>query len=163
MVAVRDHLHHCAGCRDLLDELKVVDALLFTAKPVALPENFTFAVMAETRSMPAPRAHQSRVWSFLALYLAAAWMAAAASLTITGTSPAAAFAALGTAMARAGTRADRVAAALSGSIGHTVPSLAALGIGVFGLDILLAAAAALLYIFIRPRVAARLATIREAS
>ena len=52
---VAAHVRSCTGCALLLEELKVVDALLFTTQAAELPINFTFAVMAETRTMPPPK------------------------------------------------------------------------------------------------------------
>ena len=40
----------------MLDELRVVDALIAAPRHVELPENFTFATMAEVRSLPRPHA-----------------------------------------------------------------------------------------------------------
>jgi hypothetical protein len=70
----------------LLEELKAVDALLFTTNAADLPANFTFAVMAETRSLPAPKMRQHPIGSFVALYVTAAWVAALAGILLSGVS-----------------------------------------------------------------------------
>lgn len=158
MSAVSDHLRACAGCRDLLAELKVVDALLETSKPVGLPENFTFAVMAETNGMPAPRARQHPIWSFLVLYVAAAWAAVLVAIAVSGAGAPALFASVSAWLARLAGGAALAGSAASHGIAHAVPALAAFGFGVFLVDLAVAAAFGLLYFVIRPRVAARLAS-----
>ncbi len=62
MAQVAAHLKTCEPCTALLSEVKVVDALLFTTAVPELPQNFTFAVMAELQSMPAPRTGGTRIW-----------------------------------------------------------------------------------------------------
>lgn len=163
MIAVSEHLRSCDSCRALLDELRVVDGLLFTTTVPDLPVNFTFAVMAEVNSMPAPRARQHPVWSFLVLYSAAAWVAVVLGMALTGTSPQTLFAAIWSALSRVGTTAGAVAAGASHGLVHTTPTLAAFGLGVLVLDAAVAGAIAVIYLVIRPRLAARLASVSEAS
>ena len=55
MIDTAAHIKSCGACARLVDEVKVVDALLFTTDVPELPANFTFAVMAEARSLPAPK------------------------------------------------------------------------------------------------------------
>jgi hypothetical protein len=64
-------------------------------------------------------------------------------------------------MQRAGVLSGAVAANLSHGMSHAVPSLAAFGAGVLAFDFAIAAAFAMLYFFIRPRLAARLASVPE--
>ena len=74
MALVASHLAACASCQIVLEELRVVDALLATTRPAELPPNFTFAVLAEARDLKAPR---QRAWRRPVLlgvtYLIAAW------------------------------------------------------------------------------------------
>jgi anti-sigma factor RsiW len=161
MIAVSVHLRECESCTALLEELKAIDGLLATTRVADVPENFTFAVMAEVRSLPAPRARQHPVWSFLVLYSAAAWVAAVLAMAVTGTSPRAVLAAISGALTRAGLLSGAVAATFSHGFSHFTPTLAAFGAGVLFMDVALAAAFALLYFVIRPRVAARLASVPE--
>jgi len=152
------HVRSCAACTRLLEELKVVDALLFTTDVPELPANFTFAVMAETISLPAPKRHEPRVWSFVARYVAAAWVAGLAIFLGSGAS----LAKLGAALAFGF---GRFAHALSGGaagVGHGAPALATFSVGVLSIDLALASAAALLYFVVRPRLAAHLASVSEA-
>lgn len=163
MLDVSAHLRDCTSCKELLDEVKAVDGLLFTTQVPELPENFTFAVMAEARTLPAPRAHQHPLWSFLAVYSAAAWVAAVLAMLLTGTSPSAVVAAVSTALARLGVLSGAVSSGVSPGLSHLTPTLAAFGAGVLVIDVALGCAFALLYFVIRPRVAARLASIPESS
>src|SRR5271166_909368 len=69
------HLDDCANCRAVLEELRVVDALLLSPRSFEPPVNFTFRTMAEIRSMPAP-APLRRSWPWLfGLYLFLSWIA----------------------------------------------------------------------------------------
>lgn len=163
MIALSSHLKTCESCRDLLEELKAVDGLLATTACAPLAENFTFAVMAEVRTLPAPRARQHPVWSFLALYSAAAWVAAVLAMALTGTAPARVFGAVSSALARLGVFSGSVSAGVSHGLSHVMPTLAAFGAGVLLIDFAIAGAFAVLYFVIRPRVAARLASIPESS
>ncbi len=75
MRATAEHLRTCDECRATLDELKVIDALLATTAPVDLAPNFTYAVMAEVRSLPQPRAFRFSHWALLSFYTIGAWVA----------------------------------------------------------------------------------------
>jgi anti-sigma factor RsiW len=68
------HLRTCGRCKGVLDELRVVDALLAAPRAVELPENFTFATMAEVRSLPRPQVSRAPVFAYLVSYLIAAWL-----------------------------------------------------------------------------------------
>lgn len=160
---VSSHLRECRSCSELLDEVRAVDGLLFTTSAADLPENFTFAVMAEVNSMPSPHARQHPVWSFLALYVAAAWVAAVLGIAYTGTSPGSLLSALYRALAAAGGSVGHLASAASHNMGQSTPALATFGIGLLTLDAAVAAAIALVYFIIRPRLAARLASVSEVS
>ena len=157
MADIRAHIASCEHCRALLDEVKVVDALLFTTKVPDLPHNFTFAVMAEVQSMPAVRASSHRVWSFLAIYSAAAWVAAILALAFTGTSPQAVLGLAATALTGI---AGQIGGALAGAP-HPTPALATFGFGVLALDAVLAALVGVLYFGVRPRLASAIAFSRR--
>ena len=68
------HLAGCGPCKGVLEELRVVDALIATPRHVELPENFTFATMAEVRSLPRPHATSAPVYAYIVSYLVAAWL-----------------------------------------------------------------------------------------
>lgn len=161
MIAVSAHLKQCASCGELLQELKAVDGLLATTTVGGLPENFTFAVMAEVRDLPAPRPRQHPVWSFLALYSAAAWVASVLAMSLTGTRPETVLGVVSSGLARLGIFSNAISASLSHGLSHLTPTLAAFGAGVLLIDVAIAGAFALLYFVIRPRLAARLASFPE--
>jgi len=158
MIDIGEHVRTCASCARLLEEVKVIDALLFTTDVPELPNNFTFAVMAEARSLPAPKPLQHRLWSFVTLYLTAAWIAAlalfaasGASLTKIGAATAAGF----------GSLTQSFSGGASG-VAHGAPALATFSVGVLSVDLALAAVAATVYFLVRPRLAAHLASVSEA-
>jgi anti-sigma factor RsiW len=71
---LRAHLDTCGSCQGLLEELRVVDALTAAPRTVELPENFTFAMMAEVRALPRPHVSSAPVFAYLVSYLVAAWL-----------------------------------------------------------------------------------------
>ena len=68
------HLAGCGPCKGVLEELRVVDALISSPRHVELPANFTFATMAEVRALPRPHATSAPVYAYLVSYLVAAWL-----------------------------------------------------------------------------------------
>lgn len=70
---VEAHLRTCAHCNKLLDEIKVVDALLVTTNAPELPADFTAAVMHATKS-PRPQRSHGLLWTSVATYVVLAWM-----------------------------------------------------------------------------------------
>jgi anti-sigma factor RsiW len=75
MRAVANHLRRCPSCAATLSELRVVDGLLVTTRPVELPPNFAFAAMTHVRNLPKPRRTSGALWIALALYVVCAWIA----------------------------------------------------------------------------------------
>lgn len=161
MAAVASHLQSCGQCTALFEELKVVDGLLLTTRAPELQPNFTFAVMAEIQALPAPRPREHSVWGFLVLYSAAVWMATVIGMLATGTTPQTAIAFTAALLARAGLAGNAFAAGVTPAFTHTLPGLAAFGFAVFIVDLAIAAAFALIYFVLRPRLAARLVSIPE--
>jgi hypothetical protein len=76
------HVDGCDPCRGLLEELRVVDALLLEPRTVELPENFTCATMADVRAMPVPCARRAPIAALLAAYIAGAWSLVGAAFLI---------------------------------------------------------------------------------
>lgn len=70
---VEAHLRTCAHCIKLLDEIKVVDALLVTTNAPELPADFTAAVMHATKT-PRPQRNRGLLWTSIAAYMVLAWM-----------------------------------------------------------------------------------------
>ena len=150
MAAVSRHVRTCTSCERLLTELRVVDALLATTKPVELAPNFTFAVMAETHAIAAPRRPARAPWRVLAVYVTAAWLVACAGslLGLSGTVRsvvAPLFAGAANALA--------AAAGVAHGLAGTVPAALALSLGVLAVDGGLAILAYTAYRRLRPFVA----------
>ncbi|MBV8067594.1 MAG: zf-HC2 domain-containing protein [Candidatus Eremiobacteraeota bacterium] len=78
--SVSAHLRACAACAEFMEELRVVDALLTTAKSPHLPTNITPAVVSATRCAAPHAPRRFPVGLLLLLYLCAAWAAAFALL-----------------------------------------------------------------------------------
>jgi anti-sigma factor RsiW len=68
------HLGGCGRCKGVLEELRVVDALIASPREIELPQNFTFAMMAEVRSLPRPHVSTAPLYAYLVSYLAASWL-----------------------------------------------------------------------------------------
>ena len=79
------HLAGCGPCKGVLEELRVVDALISSPRHVELPANFTFATMAEVRSLPRPHATSAPVYAYLVSYLVAAWLLIGAGFVFAAT------------------------------------------------------------------------------
>ncbi len=156
MAAISAHLRTCDTCNALLDELRVVDALLATTDCTELAPNFTFAVMAEVRTMPRPQSRSLSVWAILSFYLLVAWIAATAvAVASHGNVPL-----LGTAVAQTQAAAGDAFAALAGAahgVGPAAPLAIGIVIAILTLDLVLAATLVVFYRTVRPRLAARLA------
>ena len=67
------HVRGCGACTGILEEMRVVDALLAVPREVELPANFTFRTMAEVRAMARPAASSVPAFAYLGGYLVAAW------------------------------------------------------------------------------------------
>ncbi len=85
MSAVSAHLKTCDACRVLLTELRVVDALLATSPKLELPPNFTFALMADIRSLAPPKRVSHPLWPWLTGYVLVAWVLAFGTVSTHGT------------------------------------------------------------------------------
>ena len=72
---VAAHLATCARCSSLLEEFRVIDALLITPRTLEPAPNFTVKVMAEVRFLPPPRRSHTPPLRVLGAYLAFAWIA----------------------------------------------------------------------------------------
>jgi anti-sigma factor RsiW len=81
---LRAHLAACGGCQGVLEELRVVEALIAAPRAVELPENFTFATMAEVRALPRPHGSPAPVVAYFVSYLVAAWLLIGAGFLLSG-------------------------------------------------------------------------------
>lgn len=125
---VAAHIPGCANCSSLLEELRVIDALLLGPRKLEPAPNFTFKVMADVRTTPRPHVHRIAGLAVIGTYLAFAWIAiglffffggatahaAWLALQATGGHAGDAFGALSTATARLfGPNTFRITAAMS--------------------------------------------------
>jgi anti-sigma factor RsiW len=150
MGRVREHVNRCAHCASLLTELRVVDALLATTRPVELAPNFTFAVMAETRATPMHAAPRFPLWGALSAYIVAAWLLAMAGYVAFG-AHGAYLGILRGSMNWLFVQAQTTIAAVSHSFGPSTPLLVGGVITVLLVDALLAIGALYLYRAARAR------------
>jgi len=68
------HLQSCHACNALLEELRVVDALLTTARsPGRVSSGFTAAVVSATEAAPLRPSTRITLWVPLLAYLVVAW------------------------------------------------------------------------------------------
>ncbi len=156
MLRVAKHVHTCKACHALLHELRSVDGLLLGAKQPELPPNFTFAVMAEVRGMPAVRRRHVPGWAVLAGYLFCAWVAVAAAIAVRGGHWPEIAGAFGS-VTHLG-----VWRGLGNALHSIAPATPLVAAGVAGLLVLDAALFIALFIFyrsVRPRLAEHLATV----
>lgn len=150
------HIDRCTPCREVLEELRVVDALLLTPRDVRLAPNFTFATMAEVRAVQAPQTRRAPVLAYLVSYVVAAWLIVAAAFVLSPQAMrvlAVTFLALVASVMDAFGGVGHVLARLSGHDGTAVGTIVG---GVLLLDITLAVVLGAALVYVRPRLAERL-------
>jgi len=76
------HVDACDACRSLLEELRVVDALLLRPRAIEPGAAFTDATMSELRALPPPSPPRSRVPAYLTCYVVGAWCLIAAGFVL---------------------------------------------------------------------------------
>jgi anti-sigma factor RsiW len=74
---VAAHVHACRECQTLLRELRVIDALLTTASPPRVGDDFTAAVVSAAHATPVRRPRRVPFGIALLLYVGIAWTLAA--------------------------------------------------------------------------------------
>ena len=76
MREVAEHIDSCPSCGTFLQELRVVDALLWTVRPPgSIGSDFTQTVVSATRGAHPQRVNRLPLWAPLLAYLALAWVA----------------------------------------------------------------------------------------
>jgi len=153
MARVGTHLRACSHCASLLAELRVVDALLATTKPVELAPNFTFAVMAEAASVPIHATRRLSLWAVLSFYLIAAWLALSGIYVVLG-DRLAHLGTLGRQFAESGSQGLAAVTATAQSVSPATPLVVGGVFGVLMLDAALAVVAVFAYRAARFRLAA---------
>ncbi|HYL26431.1 MAG TPA: zf-HC2 domain-containing protein, partial [Candidatus Nitrosotalea sp.] len=71
--AVAAHVRACRSCDALLGELRVIDALLETARVPGVAARFTDAVVSATQQTPVRKPRRLPFGAGLLLYVAIAW------------------------------------------------------------------------------------------
>jgi len=137
---VAAHVADCPNCSALLEELRVIDALLLTPRSLDPAANFTFKVMAEVRALPAPRAHHVPALPVLGAYLAFAWTALALFFLFASKAAAGALATLRAGLAHDLDAFDGLAAATGHLFGPHLTSVTAIMFGLLILDAFVALA-----------------------
>ena len=161
LLQITAHLGTCATCTEILEELKVVDGLLATIGPPEPAPNFTFAVMAEVRAMPHPVAPRMNIAALLGTYIVVAWAIIAIWLRVAGVTVQTAMANTSAAFAQAGNGLHDITTGAMNSFGRGAPLLTTFVMGILALDLAVAAGVAIVYMYVRPRLAAHLALSRE--
>lgn len=156
MAAVASHLRTCDRCSSLLTELRVVDALLATTQPIELAPNFTFAVMAEARSVRVHEPRRLSLWAVLSFYLVAAWLALSAAYVFFGSHVPRVANAVGAVSGMVVDTFGTIAAVLHG-LGPAAPVTVGIVSAVLFVDVLLACGLIYFYRAVRPRMATALA------
>jgi anti-sigma factor RsiW len=150
------HVDRCGACRGILEELRVVDALLTQPRQVQLAPNFTFAIMAEARAVGAPAPYRAPVRAYLVSYLAAAWLIAGAAMLF---APQTMHALGGTLLDIARSVAEAVGglgAVIARLLGRGGTVLTAALLALLGVDILLVTGFGFALRYVRPRLVERL-------
>jgi anti-sigma factor RsiW len=148
---VEAHVATCADCASLLEELRVVDALLVSPRILEPAPNFTFAVMADVRTMHAPHPHHRISFAALGAYIVFAWIAIGGFFFFGGHTARLALASLG----GVGSASLHGSAILVRAVGHvfgarTLDITAAMG-ALLGFDLLAAAAVFVAFGYVRSR------------
>jgi hypothetical protein len=134
-VEVAAHVRECNLCAGLLGELRVIDALLITARPANVTSGFTQAIVTVARSASPHPVRQIPLWRALVAYLLIAW-AVVGVVALQSNAVAATVASIVTSAERG---ASAVAAAAR-ALAPATPLAAATVSGVLLLDVLLLAA-----------------------
>jgi anti-sigma factor RsiW len=154
---VAEHAATCENCAALLAELRVIDALLLQPRRVEPAPNFTFAVMAEARTLHAPHRSHTPAPAVLATYLGFAWSVIALFFVFGGNLVHATLATVVATGRHAGTALQGTSTAVSQLLGVDTFSVTATLTAILALDFAVAGVAIVMFTFVRPRLAALLA------
>lgn len=155
--AVAAHLRSCPACDAAHRRLRVVDALLVTARTPELRVDFTEQVMTAVRLLPAPAQPRKPLLPLAAFYLVAAWIAMGAAMAFLR--PHVPLGAVAGALQNAGRALAQSSHALWPIAPFALPAIAS----VLVVDVLLFAAVVVFYRRVRPRLTAYLAAPMEAA
>lgn len=157
---VLDHVDSCERCSGLLEELRVVDALLLTPRLMEPAANFTFRTMAEVHSAAPPRVARASTLGVVVAYLAFAWTIIGVWLLVGGKGARDGLATSGeTFLNYSGL--NSLTDATSRLFGHATFGVTALMGAIVGVDLVAGIVLAVAYTAARPRLARRLARMTE--
>jgi len=145
--AVAAHVRSCGSCNALLTELRVIDALLETARVPGVAADFTDTVVSATHQTPVRKPRRLPFGAALLLYVAIAWALAAFAMRSSRLAP---LAQSGAAFAR---RDGAAIGAAVHALAPATPLLAAVVTSVLLVDILLLAAIFYAHRRVRPLIA----------
>ena len=155
-----EHVDGCERCRELLEELRVVDALLLGPRQIEPAPNFTFRTMAELRGVHPPHVRRTPALLVIAAYLLFAWTIIGAWLLLGGAAAREALASSGASalrfsgLASAGDAATRL-------FGHATAGVSIAMAIIVGVDIVAGILLVAAYTARRPHLARRLSRITE--
>ncbi len=148
---VTRHVAACETCAGLLEEMRVIDALLLTPRRLEPAPNFTFKLMAEVRGLPRPHTHRTSTLATLGAYIVFAWALIGAFLVFGGAAARATYQTLAAAVADAGSAFATVAGTTGHLFGrHAFDVTAAMG-GILAADLVAAAGIVGFYALLRSR------------
>ena len=151
---VAEHLDGCTHCTTLLEEFRVIDALLLQPRVLEPAPNFTFKVMAEVRALPVPHVHRVPTIAVLGTYVVFAWITLGGFFVFARGAALATLASVAGAFVHTATIVDSVARATGHVFGRqTVDVTAAMG-GLLAADVVAAGVFLALYGIVRSRRAA---------
>ncbi len=151
---VQAHVADCERCRRLLEEFRVIDALLLTPRRLEPAPNFTFKVMADVRTTPQPHVRLHSPLPMLGAYVVFAWATIGAFLLWGGTAARGMLAAFPAAAQHAGSVFNGLAAAAGHLFGSQTPDVTAAMATLLAADVCAAGIVVALYGLRRSRRAA---------
>jgi anti-sigma factor RsiW len=148
---IAEHVAGCESCSSLLEEFRVIDALLLVPRQLEPQPNFTFKVMAEVRCLPRPHAHRTAPLPILATYVVFAWVAIGAFLVFGGAAARAMVGGIGAAFQHLETHSLALIGAVQHLFGRQAFDITAAMGALLGLDLLFASVVVVLYTALRAR------------
>jgi anti-sigma factor RsiW len=148
---VAKHVLTCANCAGLLEEFRVIDALLLQPRRIEAAPNFTFKVMADVRSLPRPRPHHVPPLPLLASYLVFGWVAIGGFLLLGGSGARAMLGWLATEAGLLGAQLGSLAQVTGHLFGSRTYGVTAVMGALLGADLLAAAAVVAVVVAVRAR------------
>jgi anti-sigma factor RsiW len=158
--SVEAHLRDCSACRAIIEQARVVDALLNTTRSPDLAPNFTFAVMAHVRELPISTVRSPLLIAWLSFYLVAAWIALSGAYALFGRYVPALAAPLRAAQTWLASLLATTSATAH-AVAPLAPPVLLVGITALLVDAVLAIGVLVFYRTVRPRLAARLAPVER--